>query len=54
MTAVSEPMPGWIDNWGGATERVAQTALGVIRQMEAIPDHAGDVVPVDMVNIKVL
>jgi hypothetical protein len=42
-------MPGWVDNWGGPTERLVQTGCGIIRHMEALPDNPLDMIPADMV-----
>ena len=46
----SEPMPGWIDNWGGPTERMFQVALGIVHHVPSNGSLIADIVPADMVG----
>jgi hypothetical protein len=46
----NEPMPGWIDNWGGPTERMFQVALGTVHHVPGQGNLISDFVPADMVR----
>lgn len=50
IAAYNEPTKGWIDNWGGSTERLFQTSIGSIHHIEANPNSNFDLVPVDLVS----
>ncbi|XP_063930462.1 fatty acyl-CoA reductase wat-like [Zophobas morio] len=53
-STLSEPMPGWIDNFYGVIGIVAGAALGVIRTLNAKHDALAPLVPVDYVSNCVL
>ena len=43
-------MPGWIDNWGGANERMVNVSKGLIKYIEGDPTVIADLIPADMVS----
>ena len=45
-----EPLPGWIDNWFGATALIAASGKGFNRVLHTSPDNALDLIPVDYVT----
>ena len=44
----SDPVPGWIDNYNGATGVVVGVGLGIIRTLHINEKTLGDMVPCDM------
>lgn len=51
MTATyADPMPAFIDNWGGPTERMFNVALGIVHSLNGRKDLVIDYVPADMVR----
>lgn len=47
LPALSEPLPGWVDNLNGPTGIVIGAGKGVIRSMHCNPNCHAEVIPVD-------
>ncbi|KAF7381034.1 hypothetical protein HZH68_015909 [Vespula germanica] len=47
LPALSEPLPGWVDNLNGPTGIVIGAGKGVIRSMHCNPNYHAEVIPVD-------
>lgn len=45
--AYQEPVPGWIDNFNGATALLAAFGKGILRSLIADPQNICDIIPVD-------
>ncbi|XP_055711091.1 putative fatty acyl-CoA reductase CG5065 [Phlebotomus papatasi] len=48
ISAVSEPMPGWIDNFNGPVGLLVGCGLGINRTLYSNPDNVADYTPVDI------
>ncbi|XP_077995112.1 fatty acyl-CoA reductase 1-like [Glandiceps talaboti] len=49
-----EPLPGWVDNFNGASGLMIACGKGLLRTMKANPNAIADVVPVDIpVNVMI-
>lgn len=48
--AISDPFPGWIDNFNGVSGMIAAAGKGVLRAMLMDPSKKHDLVPVDLVS----
>lgn len=48
VSAVSEPMPGWIDNFNGPTGLLIGGGKGVLRIVLSNPKVSSDFIPVDV------
>lgn len=51
ISSIHEPTRGWIENWGGPTERLGSVATGILHHIDASHPFILDVVPADMVRI---
>ncbi|KAF2904474.1 hypothetical protein ILUMI_01714 [Ignelater luminosus] len=49
VATANEPIPGWIDNFYGATGVIAGAGLGIIRTLHCKPNNLADLVPADYV-----
>ncbi|XP_047368535.1 putative fatty acyl-CoA reductase CG5065 [Vespa velutina] len=47
LPAVSEPLPGWVDNLNGPIGIIIGAGKGVIRSMHCNPNYHAEVIPVD-------
>lgn len=45
--ALKEPVPGWVDNYNGATGTIAAVGKGFFRVMKINADLVADIIPVD-------
>ncbi|XP_041988505.1 fatty acyl-CoA reductase 1-like isoform X1 [Aricia agestis] len=48
-SAVAEPLPGWVDNWGGASGLIMSVLEGLNDMLLARSTHVLDLIPVDYV-----
>jgi fatty acyl-CoA reductase len=46
---MTEPIPGWIDNFNGPVGLMVATGKGIVRTMYSDPDISADYVPVDII-----
>lgn len=49
LSALHEPIAGWVDNWNGPTGIIAAAGKGFFRTMLCHEDKVADLVPVDVV-----
>ncbi|CAH3872274.1 unnamed protein product [Pieris brassicae] len=47
--SLSEPLPGWIDNWNGATGLIGSISKGILRVIPGNEGNVLDLIPVDYV-----
>ncbi|XP_047507287.1 fatty acyl-CoA reductase 1-like [Pieris napi] len=48
--SLSEPIPGWIDNWNGATGLIGTISKGILRVLPGNGRNVLDLIPVDYVG----
>ncbi|CAH3872452.1 unnamed protein product [Pieris brassicae] len=49
IASLSEPLPGWIDNWNGATGLIGSISKGILRVLPGNEVNVLDLIPVDYV-----
>lgn len=50
ISALREPIPGWIDNWNGSTGIFVGMSSGVMKVMTGEGSNVTDLVPLDIVT----
>jgi hypothetical protein len=49
MSALNDPLPGWLDSFGGPIAISMGVAKGIARTYNGDPNAAMDIVPVDII-----
>lgn len=45
---MTEPMPGWVDNFNGPVGLIVASGKGIVRSVYSDPDIRSDFMPVDL------
>ncbi|XP_070495539.1 putative fatty acyl-CoA reductase CG5065 [Chironomus tepperi] len=48
ISAIKEPLPGWVDNFNGPVGLLVGSGIGIVRTMYSNPDNRCDFLPVDV------
>ncbi|KAL7028707.1 hypothetical protein ACKWTF_005966 [Chironomus riparius] len=48
ISAIKEPLPGWVDNFNGPVGLLVGSGIGIVRTMYSNPDNRCDFLPVDL------